>query len=72
MKGLTKIEVQGLLDEKWRNWFEGMDIIHKGNNTILVGNIVDEASLHGILNLIRDLNLKLISVNPDVEHLIGQ
>ena len=68
MKGLTKIEVQGLLDEKWRNWFEGMDIIHKGNNTILVGNIVDEASLLGILNMIRDLNLKLISVKPDVEH----
>ena len=65
MKGITKIEVQGLLDEKWKNWFEGMDIIHTGNNTILSGNIVDEASLHGILNLIRDLNLKLVSVNPD-------
>ncbi len=65
MKGITKIEVQGLLDDKWRNWFEGMEIIHRGNNTILAGNIVDEASLHGILNLIRDLNLKLVSVNPD-------
>lgn len=65
MKGITKIEVQGLLDDKWKNWFEGMDIIHSGNNTILAGNIVDEASLHGILNLIRDLNLKLVSVNPE-------
>ena len=63
MKDITKIEVQGLLDEKWKNWFEGMDIIHTGNNTILAGNVVDEASLHGILNLIRDLNLKLVSVN---------
>ncbi len=65
MKGITLIKVQGLLDEKWRNWFDGMDIIHEGDNTILAGNIIDEASLHGILNLIRDLNLKLISVNPD-------
>jgi hypothetical protein len=65
MKGITKIKVQGLLDEKWSNWFEGMDIIHEGGNTILAGNIIDEASLHGILNLIRDLNLKLVSVDSD-------
>ena len=62
MKGITKIEVQGILDEKWKDWFDGMDIIHDGDNTILAGNIKDEASLHGILDLIRNLNLKLISV----------
>jgi hypothetical protein len=62
MKGITKIEVKGILDEKWRDWFDGMDINHEGDNTILTGTIKDEASLHGILNLIRDLNLKLISV----------
>jgi hypothetical protein len=63
MKGKTKIKVQGLLDTKWKDWFEGMDISYAGNNTILSGNIKDEAHLHGILNQIRDLNLKLISVN---------
>ncbi|RLD52768.1 MAG: hypothetical protein DRI97_14170, partial [Bacteroidetes bacterium] len=62
MKDITKIKVQGLLDEKWKDWFDGLDIIHEGKNTILTGNIKDEASLHGILNMIRDLNLKLISV----------
>ena len=36
----------------------------KADNTILTGNIKDEAHLHGILNHIRDLNLKLISINP--------
>ena len=63
MKGITKIKVQGLLDAKWRTWFEGMEIIHDGDNTILEGKIEDEASLHGILNMIRDLNLKLVSIN---------
>lgn len=67
MKGKTKIEVQGHLDKKWKDWFEGMDIIYEGNNTILSGNVKDEAFMHGILNLIRDLNLKLISVNPAEE-----
>jgi len=63
MKGKSIIIVQGHLDTKWKDWFEGMDISYAGNNTILSGNIKDEAHLHGILNQIRDLNLKLISVN---------
>ena len=63
MKGKTKIKVQGHLDKKWMDWFEGMTISYAGNNTLLSGNIKDEAHLHGILNQIRDLNLKLISVN---------
>jgi hypothetical protein len=63
MKGKTKIIIQGHLDKKWKNSFEGMEISYEGNNTILSVNVKDEAHLHGILNLIRDLNLKLISVN---------
>jgi len=64
MKSITKIKVQGILDEKWKDWFDDLDIIHDGDNTILAGNIKDESALHGILDLIRNLNLKLISVNP--------
>ena len=67
MKGKTKIKVQGHLDKNRKDWFEGMDIIYEGDNTILSGNVKDEAFMHGILNLIRDLNLKLISVNPAKE-----
>ncbi len=70
MSGKTKIKVQGLLDEKWKDWFEGMDISYEENNTILSGHVKDEAFMHGILNLIRDLNLKLISVNPIKEEQI--
>ena len=64
MKGKTRILVQDHLDEKWKSSFEGIEISYSDNNTILTGEIKDEAHLHGILNQIRDLNLKLISVNP--------
>ena len=63
MKGKTEIKIEGYLDKKRMDWFEGMAISYSGNNTILTGDIKDEAHLHGILNQIRDLNLKLISVN---------
>ena len=64
MKGKTEIKVEGHLDKKRIDWFEGMEISYEGANTILSGSIKDEAHLHGVLNQIRDLNLKLISVNP--------
>ncbi len=64
MKGKTKIVVQEHLDIKWKDWFEGMEISYEGNSTILIGEIKDESSIHGILNQIRDLNLILVSVNP--------
>jgi hypothetical protein len=64
MKGKTIIIIQDHLDEKWKSWFEGMEINYKGDNTIITGNLKDEAHMHGILNQIRDLNLKIISINP--------
>ena len=64
MKGTTKIKIKGHLDKIWKDRFEGMDMIYEGDNTILSGFVKDEAFMHGILNLIRDLNLKLISINP--------
>jgi hypothetical protein len=69
MRGKTKIEVEGYLDKKWKDWFDGMEIKYEGDHTILSGSIKDEASIHGMLNLIRDLNLKLISVNLTEEDL---
>lgn len=64
MRGKTEIRVEGYLDNKWEDWFEGMVISYEDATTILSGDIKDEAHLHGVLNQIRDLNLKLISINP--------
>ena len=57
MKGNTRIKVEGHLDKNWMDWFEGMDIIYEETNTVLSGELKDEANMHGILILIRDLNL---------------
>jgi hypothetical protein len=68
MKGKTIITVQGRLDKKWKDSFEAIEISYAGSNTILTVLIKDEAQLHGILNLIRDLNLKLLSVYSPAEN----
>ncbi len=63
MKGKTEIMIQGHLDKNWINRFEGLEISYEGDNTILAGSFKDVAHMHVILNQIRDLNLKLISIN---------
>ncbi len=64
MKGKTIIKIQGHLNGKWKECFEGMEISYEGNDTTLTGYLKDEAHMHGIMNIIRDYNLILISINP--------
>lgn len=59
-----RIEIKGCMDKEWLDWFDGVEINYKENTTILICENKDQAYIHGILNKIRDLNLKLISVNP--------
>ena len=64
MKGKTIIKIQGHLNGKWKECFEGLEISYEGNNTILKGYLNDEAHMDSVLNIIRDCNLILISINP--------
>ncbi len=57
------ITLQGNLDRDWSAWFDGMVVTHEGENTILTGEIRDQAALRSILIKAWDLNQTLVSVN---------
>ncbi len=58
-----EIRVEGHLSDSWSSWFEGMTIQSgEGDETMLSGQLVDEAALHGVLMKIRDLGLPLVEV----------
>ena len=59
-----EIRVQGRLDQRWSEWFDGLAITYDGeDNTRLCGPLTDEAALHGVLIKVRDLALPLLAVN---------
>ena len=66
MPEYDEIRIKGHLDSQWLNWFSNMSLTHlDGDITLLSGTLPDQAALHGLLEKIRDLNLKLISVNGE-------
>lgn len=60
----VEIRVRGQIDERWSEWFGDLAIRHvQGDETVLTGQVVDQATLYGLLARLRDLRLELISVN---------
>jgi hypothetical protein len=60
-----QIRVKGQLDPKFSGWFGDFTISHTPDgDSLLTGNLIDQAALYGILERCRDLGLTLISINP--------
>ena len=62
--GLYEIRLKGHLDDRWADWFEGLTLTREDNGeTLLIGPVVDQAALHGVLRKVRDLGMPLLSVS---------
>ena len=57
-----EIRVDGVLDDRWADWFGGLQVSSDGTKTVIAGLLPDQPALHGLLTKIRDLGLTLISV----------
>ena len=59
-----QIRIQGHLGSEWTDWFEGLTITLEDNGeTLLIGQVVDQAALYGLLRKVRDLGMPLLAVN---------
>ena len=60
----VEIRIEGHLDKDWAEWLEDFSITHQAENeTVLTGKVPDQAALYGLIAKLRDLGLKLLSVN---------
>ena len=57
-----QIKLRDRLSDRLAPCFEGMTLLHRADGSELVGEIADQAQLHGLLSRIRDLGLELDSV----------
>jgi hypothetical protein len=62
----VRITVRGRLTGRLATAFEGMTLVSRRGRTDLVGEVVDQAQLYGLLARIRDLGLELeaLSTSP--------
>ena len=62
---IYQITIKGHLGPQWTAWFEDLVVTTEASgNTLLTGEVVDQAALHGLLKKLRDLGLPLLSVVP--------
>ncbi len=63
MKQVYEIRIKGHLDATWSQTFEGMTLtLQPGGETLLRGEIVDQAALQGLLERIYNYGLTLVLV----------
>jgi hypothetical protein len=58
----VRIRIKGSLKQDWSDWLEGLTVANQSNGeTILNGELPDQAALLGLLNHMHGLNLTLLS-----------
>jgi arginase family enzyme/ferredoxin len=63
-----EITIEGIIGEEWSSWFDGLEVVPQAEGrTSLVGPIVDQAALYGLLNRIHGLGLPLISFRRQLD-----
>lgn len=64
MEETYRIRVRGHLNDCWSDWFGGLSVeCNEDGTSTLLGSLVDQAALHGVIARIRDLGLPLVSIN---------
>ncbi len=59
----VKVRVKGRIEQEWADWFEDLTItLLPSGDTLLSGDLPDQAALYGVLARLRDLRFDLRSV----------
>jgi len=64
----VQIRVKGQIDERWSEWLDGLTITHtEEGETLLSGEVLDQAALYGLIAKLRDLGLPLLAMSSAEE-----
>ena len=60
-----RIVLRGRLSERFQTAFEGMALEPGPNQTVLTGEVRDQAQLYGLLDRLRDFGIELLAVEQE-------
>jgi hypothetical protein len=59
-----RIVLRGRLTERFASVFDGMALEPGPDQTVLIGDVRDQAHLFGLLDRLRDFGIELVAVQP--------
>ena len=63
MTHFYEIRIEGHLDARWQDWFDGLSVtLEEEGTTLLSGPVPDQPALYGLLRKARDPGLTLVSI----------
>jgi hypothetical protein len=62
--GRYRIVLRGRLADRFESAFDGMTLEPGPDQTVLIGQIRDQAHLYGLLDRLRDFGIDLVAVEP--------
>ena len=62
--GRYRIVLRGRLSERFESAFEGMVLEHGPNQTVLSGDVRDQAQLYGLIGRLQEFGIELLAVEP--------
>ncbi len=60
-----EITIKGSISPQMEEWFEGMSVFSDENNSSIRGILPDQQALYGLVNLLRDLGVSILSIKMD-------
>ena len=57
-----RLVVRGELDDRFAYLFNGLDFERVSGTTVLSGQVIDQAQLHGYIARVEELGLELVSI----------
>ncbi len=60
-----EVTIKGSISPQMEEWFEGMSVLSGEDNSSISGTLPDQQALYGLVNLLRDLGVSIISIKMD-------
>jgi hypothetical protein len=60
-----EITIKGSIGRQMEGWFEGMSVLSGEETSSISGTLPDQQALYGLVNLLRDLGVSILSIKMD-------